>query len=162
MAQSKVHKLWKKGFRSQEAAVAWLASKLKVLPCTLRKSGQRVRRSMPRKSGSQGVSSSKGSSTASTFRGVIGRCRSGRELWEARAHGKVLGYYSTEDAAAAQVARSLGVKKKEILKEVNSRKRMRDLFIATHQVFGKYLPGDYEYTLKQESTDHKASKQDRG
>ena len=97
------------------------------------------------------------------FRGVVLRHRPHGMLWEARRPGGVsLGCYSSELEAAKALARVLGVPVKSLRRKIVLTRRVaRQLFRAAHEVFKKYIPGDYEKTCEQERTCAAVFKKDR-
>ena len=147
LAQCKRLRIWRVGFKSQAAAAEWLAKKLRVKPEALR------RRTRPRGPHQEsGVSYYRG--VVPHRRGVDGRCR-----WAAWARGRRRGTFSSQAAAAKEVARILRVSVRSLGKKMSG-KRARQIFRAAHQVFKHYCPGDVKYTRKQEHLFQRQFKQE--
>ena len=121
-------------FTSQMKAARWIAGRLGVSVTSLRIDSGGVRACADLKvSKHAGVTHSRG-------------------RWIARAKGKVLGHYATEQAAANAVAKALRV-------GVGALKRRRGipkylakrLFLVAYRIFRKYVPGDYDSMIAQET-----------
>ena len=134
VAQPRRANVWKCGFQTQIAAARWLAKKLRVRLAALRRpelaSGRRVHTE------EFGIS---------CFRGVVPHGR----RWEARAHGRRLGTFKSQAAAAQVAARALRTSVKSLRKPMSA-KRARPIFKAAYQVFKQYVPGDLQHTRLQE------------
>lgn len=148
LAQFKRAGVWRAGFKSQVAAAQWLAKTLRVKPEALRK-----RRTKPRGTHEElGVSYYRG--VVPHRRGADGRCR-----WAAWARGRRWGAFSSQAAAAKEVARILRVSTQSLAKKMSA-KRARQVFRAAYQVFKRYCPGDLKCTRKQEHLHRRLFKQE--
>lgn len=139
VAQNKKAGLWKGGFDSEEEAASWLARALGL-----------SRRSLLR---SDEGPAARQRFVVSRFRGVVRRSRPQGDLWEARgAHGKYVGTYTSERAAAKAVARVLGVPVSKLQrKEPFTRRAACAVFRASYKTFRRYMPGDLQHLYQQES-----------
>ena len=148
IAQCKRPRLWRSGFKTQAAAAQWLAKMLRKRVGALRRKTK----------GPHGPHQELG---VSYYRGVvpIRRGAGGQCLWLARARRRHLGTFSSQAAAAAAVAKALGVTVKTLRKGMSAN-RARQVFRAAYRAFKGYRPGDLEHTRKQEVVYQRLFKQD--
>lgn len=140
LAQNRKARLWKKGFASAGEAAAWLAKGLGVPVASLR-----------RQSKCSGVLRLRPTPLAvSHYHGVVARQRGVNVLYEARLSNVVIRSFSSEAAAAAFVAKRLGVPVKQLKRnKVFTRRLARQLFRAAYSAFKKYIPGDLQHLMKE-------------
>lgn len=146
-------RLWKSGFADELAAARWLATKLRVTVNSLQRASDY-------------------SVSTSRFTGVIPRQASPRRptRWIAQAHGKYLGIFCTELAAAKAVAKALKTSAALLSKKRKSGRRgvsgqisaarARTVFMAAYPCFKTYVAGDYQSLLDMESNYAREFKQD--
>ena len=135
LAQSKPHGVWRYGFKTAEAAAAWLAQQLKL-----------------RDVGALARSSTRGPSpelAVSGYHGVVRHLRpSGKPYFEARARGVTVSCHATDVEAARVVAKRRRVSVESLKKQQPlTDKLAKALFRSSYAVFRSYVPGDLDNML---------------
>lgn len=120
-------------FASQLKAARWIAGRMGVSVASLR----------IRRAGVQACVDLK----VAKYSGVT----HSRGRWIARARGKVLGRYATEQEAAYGVAKSLGVGVGALKRSGIPNYLAKRLFLVAYPIFREYVPGDYESMVAHET-----------